>query len=716
MSTSQSSNQNSSLGSPCALAAEYTLKAKQLKKEAKKLEQKAAELDSSYTTAKQKHTNNKNLKAFEDVVADKPLSKRVLDALAEVHSSSLVSGLTTHSVNIGVAPLYSVVVPAQKMVGHLAQREWSKMADDAIQITALMDNAAVSMKYAILSARHDQNFIDQGVHIMDQAGPRHAMSSKYLGVTNKAGAMVIDAIGTGFRAMGHRIIGAGDELVTQMNYRAAAHAKFASTLRQQGMGLKEAYTEAKKITKEHMSKLDNIEGGNITERAKKWAEEEALDDVIEYTREMTFKGKLNAEDGGILKVGSTVNKLIQEHPLARIFVFPFVRTPAWLMEIGIRNTPVLNILGSPQYRKAIKGLLGKDEQAKAMGQMATGISITGTAFYAALNGNITGSLSGDYRVQRNAADGGATPFSFVYEDDAGKKKYIQYNYLDPIAMPMGIAAQVAQYVKKHGSMPEQEYSELLMLSAGSVAAYLGNKAYFQGVTNLVEAFTGDEAKLGDRLERWSSNQIGGFVPNMINQGQQLAMDNTMRETRNAVDKIFARLPLLAETLPPKYNFQGNTMTTGDRWVGNVIPLRNSTESDDIVDKEIADLAIHMDKPFEPISPYRANYKVDLRDYKDKDDRAFLDVLAENISTKKGRRGMTLNQELANRIKSTRYKRKSIGDPEFGSPRMNDLKKLARKNREWWERKMLKESQWKDLAKALDDNKELIKEYRYSSKL
>ena len=700
----------------CTLAQQLDKEAKEaekhaieMRKTAKDLNKAAKELEKAYGIEKQKASNQEKLKSLQSVIQDRPLSQRIIDALAEVHSSSLVSGLTTHAVNIGSSTMYSVLVPLQKAMGHTLQRDWKGLAQDAVQLAAMTENAATAMKYAIKSARHDQNFIDIGVHVMDQAGPLHAMSSKYLGIQNKVGAAVVDTVGTGYRAVGHRVIGAGDEFVTQLNYRARMHSVFAKELMDEGKSLSEAYTQARSKVAEHMKQLDSKEGGDFITRAAEWAKESANPDAIEYTREMTFKRKLEDGVSPVVTLGKTTHEFLRRHPLARVLVFPFVRTPTWLLENGIRNLPGLNMV-SREFRMDLLGQTSREAQAKAMGQMATGTAVVGSALYAALNGNLTGSLSSNYKVQNNAREAGVLPYSFAYTDSNGKKNYIQYNYLDPIAMPLGIAADVAEVIKAGGKFDPETLEEVLKMSVVSIGSYLGNKAYFQGAVRFMDIFDGPEEKMPERFDKWVQGQAGGYVPNMLNQINQTAFDQTIRETRSIADKMIARIPILSQGLPEKRDSLGQPIQAGDRWAGPA-PLRNTIEADSPVYKEMGRLALHMDKPFETLSTHRANHKLDLRDYKNKEGVSFYDELGRRMGEEKGRRGKTLHDELKQLINGYRYKRKTDGDPEFGSPRMNAIKERIKQFQKYHESRMLRSPEWKEVKQLLDEQKKLRKENR-----
>lgn len=690
----------------CALAQKLAREWKEAEKEAagliklsKKLRESARELDSAYHINRAKIDKMKRMESMQDIIRDKPLRTRMTEALSEVYTSSLISGFTTHAINIGSSGLYSILMPIQKAAGHTLTGQWKDAAADGAQLVSLMENAAISMQWMLKSVRHDRNFIDTGVHIMDQAGPIHAMSSKSLGIKNKIGARVVDAVGTGYRAVGHRLIGAGDELITQLNYRAKLHAVLTKDLMDKGMPLHKAYTEARAGVKKNMEKLLAKEGEDFLAKAKLWGDEEAIPEIVDYTREMTFKQRLNPEESAIQATGAKISQWMEHVPAARILLFPFVRTPTWLFETGLRNTFLLNGLSKP-LRRDLSGAAGEEARAKAIGQLATSVAVAGTAFYAALNGKIIGNQGSDWKVERNAKEAGKLPYSFVYTDKEGKERYIQYNYLDPVAMPVGIMADAVQ---AYNNQDIESFHDLLSLAVANVTNYLGSKAYFQGLTNFMKVMNDDDPV--EAFRKWSLSPVSALVPNMVN---QMSLDDRAREARSAADKILSRIPRLQEDLPVKRDSLGQPLSKLDGWAGPA-PLKNSIATDSPVYEEMARLALKRDKPFMPLSWWRAGNAIDLRDEKNKKGLTFYDELARRVGEVPYRGGRNLHDNLKKLISSPRYKRSNDGEPGYPSPRAQMIKDEQRRAIEYHERKMLKLPEWRETYKRLKN--ETIKRRR-----
>ena len=657
---------------------------------------------------------NSKIRAGKLVTKDSKLTKRVYEGVAEVYTSGLISGYTTHAVNAFSSLLYQVFQPSQKAVGRLLMGEPKEAMGELLQVYDAFSQTLPAAKMAYRSMRDERQFLDQKSAYIDQMGPAKAMSADALGI-NKAkhpiAAKGIDALGTVGRVTGHRVMGGVDELFSQMNYRGYIRNQFMRRAMREGKSYQEiikagiqgsenhmtrfykagsldgvnsskrklftskelspeelltndankifnddlkAKYEAEKVVgdslnkdqKEFNKKLDkqynaekkrvvnergltDLEDGINTEATKHNEAIQMHEEALTHARELGFKDNLDPDASTIQAIGAGLSTLMERFPLGRIAVLPFIRTPTWLLEIGVRNTPLLQ-LANKAWRKDFSGVNGAAKEAQAKGQLLTAGLMTGLAIPMIENGTITGSISSDWKVNQNASEAGVHPYSAIFKDSDGTEHSVQYNYLDPIMFGIGVLADTRQEMRKReidwedlvNDKASIEAYEKLAASIGLAAShYFYNKSYFQGMAGLFDVLGEDPDRQGDALARWARKQAAGFVPNMLSQTNQMHIDESRREVRTLAEAFKARLPILSKTLPLKYDPLGIPIKHPNRFYAG-LPLKNSKVSnkkdrkkkDDYVKAEILRLAVKTDIPVRPFSPNTASYKMDYREY------------------------------------------------------------------------------------------------------
>jgi hypothetical protein len=346
------------------------------------------------------------------------------------------------------------------------------------------------------------------------------------------------------------------------------------------------------------------------------------EDALQYSREFGFKEELDHTSSTAHAIGSGLGKILEALPMLRLVV-PFNRTPTLLMQAGVRNTPVLQQL-SRSWWKDVKGINGTAKQAKAKGELAT----AWMTFFAVMplidSGYITGSVSSDWEVERNAADNGTQPYAFEIGGES-----VQYNYLDPVMFNIGIMADVRRNMREQdldwqdllsneeAAESWYELSEALMFSTMS---YMREKSTLQGLSGLFDVLAEEKDPKG-AWDRYIRKQAAGFSPNMLSQANQITLDNQRREVRTFAEAFKAKLPFLSQSLPLKYDPLGIPTRHPERFYYG-LPIKNSKQGnkldrkkkDDYVRTEIERLSRKYDKAILPFHPTTANGKMDYRDY------------------------------------------------------------------------------------------------------
>jgi hypothetical protein len=149
--------------------------------------------------------------------------------------------------------------------------------------------------------------------------------------------------------------------------------------------------------------------------------------------------------------GKDLQNFAGKHPGLRLMM-PFIKTPTNVMRYGWKMTPILN-MAQTEFREALGGMHGVEAKASAVGQMTMGMLFMGTAAYAVSQGGFTGGGPSDPKAKAALMATGWQPYSLVSQNADGSKTYIPYGRLDPVAIPMGIMADL---MDAYHNLGEQE--------------------------------------------------------------------------------------------------------------------------------------------------------------------------------------------------------------------------------------------------------------------
>jgi hypothetical protein len=328
--------------------------------------------------------------------------------------------------------------------------------------------------------------------------------------------------------------------------------------------------------------------------------------------------------------------LVNTNPYMRL-VMPFVRTPTNLLRGVWAHTPVLGAL-QRGWREDF--MAGGVRQSKAIGQWAVGGLVYSTVATYALEGRITGGGPSNPDQRKNLQASGWQPYSIVVNGPNGEKQYIQYARLDPIGMLMGLAAD---FVDAGKEMDEQTQSQTAAALVMAIAKNVTSKTYLTGVSDLIDTLQDPDRN----AQRYVARFAASFVPNALNQVKQ---DPAMRESREILDAIRAKVPGLSESVAPRRNVLGDVVPATDFLGPNFLsPFAYSKSLPEDVTSEIARLRHGFKMPQEKLMG------VSLRDFKDAKGQDAYDRLMELVSTSKlGNK--TLRENLERLIQSPGYQR------------------------------------------------------------
>lgn len=476
--------------------------------------------------------------------AEMPRIKKGGAMLGEFFRSMILFNIKTHVTNTMSGVVETFVVPMERYIGSYIPygrnpfgAEAKAIRDDVTyHLMGLSSGFKDSISMAAKALRLEKNFVDPAATKIDGTDVINKISSDFVGIRGDTLlGRNLDTIGKITRGS-LRALGAEDEFFKQINYRARVFA--------------DAYRDAKTM-------FDNGQLAD-TNAMKEYAQKkvgEAFDDAgrgknegaVQYAREITFTEELR--DGSM---ALKLQQATQQHPTLQLFL-PFVRTPTNLIVRATQRTP-LAYLASRRYRETLQHGT-PEEKAQMIGRVALGTTLLGGMAVMALEGKVTGAgpaLPDQNKLWRAA---GNQPYSIKING-----KWVSYNRFDPIMMPVGLMANMFD-VRKHLTASDAE--DWFATSVFALSTTIQDKAYLQGIANLMEALQTDDPRAIGKVSRLGENMIASFIPAaplQVVEGIQAmnAQDGQdypeLREAIGLQDKLARRIPMMVDSLPAKYNW------------------------------------------------------------------------------------------------------------------------------------------------------------------
>jgi|11_taG_2_1085331.scaffolds.fasta_scaffold01858_3 hypothetical protein len=436
-----------------------------------------------------------------------------------------------------------------------------------------------------------------------------------------------------------------------------------------------------------------------------------VDPNIRSADEVTFSGQLGKN---MQKLQSFVNGV----PFAFI-VAPFIRTPTNILKFSFSRLlapaeaayNVAKYLKGGEYKNKIDALLNNKApalektrkslmeqmvavkpdntpdlltRAEAHGRLASGTIMTAAlaSVVSMYKDRINGGGPKDYKQRQAWQAAGNVPYSIRVGD-----KWISYQRLDPVATMIGVFADMADLIEdgKMHSIDSNIFEKVMAASMLTVTRNATNKSYLAGIDKFFSfIFDPESTSAGKYL----GGVAGGFIPNILNQGQSLAGDQELKETRTFVDVIAKRIPGVAMDL--KRNPLGEPVVQeyfeGAAGIINPLnPIMWGSKKDDPVLTELANVAHGFSAPNAKLEGL-----IDLTNYDGPNDRSAYDRWLE-LHSKVKINNLTLRQALTKLINSKQYK--ALDPQSFSglpSPRVEYLRRVMGRYRQKAKLEMLKE--------------------------
>lgn len=491
----------------------------------------------------------------------KSVTARTIDAAMEAWKSALLSGPTTHLANIFSNSLtMAISLPERKLAEALSQWRGTAEGVAAGEANALAHGMVTASKEAFRMAwyalKTGEGQFGRAAGKAD-LNPIPAISKEALGLPDNVWGNSVDYIGKGFN-IPFRFLTAEDEFFKTITYRAELHAQAARVATSEGLDGAAASARMKEIV------------DNPPEAVKLAATDFAL--ASTYNRELT---------GALAKIAQArssdgfVGRAMQ-------FVLPFFRTPVNVFSASVERSPLAFL--TQQFRSSIEA--GGARRDLALAQMATGTTIMLVAADLADQGLITGMVAKDPGAKEARERQGIPPYSIKIGD-----KWVSYNRADPLAMPMAVAANMAELARRFEIEPDKVDSvrEIMAAAIGGTAKAALDRSFMQGMAGLTSAIVDPE----QHADQYVKSTITGFVtPAILNTATQLT-DPTRRETFNALDAIEARIPEISKTLIPRMDLWGREVRLAESGAGRgfdvISPVKVQSEKPNPIDEELVRL-------------------------------------------------------------------------------------------------------------------------------
>lgn len=529
--------------------------------------------------------------------------------------NALLSGPTTHMVNLTSGLLKTAITPATKMIGSFAFK------DAETRNTILMEGGRAyigmwkAMKDSLSMARRawklEENVLDPMHKVMD--APTHAISADAIAANRNAKMFqevldstpqnqiaagirdnfnpikgedipfhrAIDALGKIVRLPSRALL-SGDEFLKQINYRADRYSKLYTE------GYKRFDGDADKIARYIEENFDASFGKADPKTGIK--EGQGLNPrALQYAREATWTQDLGY---GLQKGESSIGQWMQEgaakHPGVRL-ITPFIRTPVNIARDFWHHTPALNRL-SKHYRAEIAA--GGERAAIARGKEAVGGMILGMGAMLAYNGMITGNAPKDYRM-RDTMPKGWQPLSIKIGNT-----YVSYARLEPFSMMLGMVADYANIAENVSDMEREDAAAAMMTAMYKNVA---SKTYLRGIIDLMDVISEQNVEM---TERWLNGRAAAYLPfsGLLGQTRKVA-DPEMREVSGFLDTLKNKVPGLSDTLPARRNWiTGEAKEFSPGWaIDNISPYPMADGKKDFVFDELHKLNYAFTPPSKRVS-------------------------------------------------------------------------------------------------------------------
>lgn len=466
--------------------------------------------------------------------AHKSAKATLWDKFYEYWINSILSGPSTHAVNILSNGLYSGIVEqgARYLAGVTPGNDY-KIRYANGRLFGMIDGALKGMKLARQAFATEQ----------PQTGPSSKLEQDHQrAIGGRLGELI--------RLPGRALM-AEDEFFKAVAYYGRLGERASMLAMQRGGSFREQYNDI----------IDNLDADQYADlKRDAWVDAE----------KMTFTTPLT---GGM----KDFNNVLARSKVGKLIV-PFVRTPTNIFMTSLEYMPGLHHL-SRTAKAGKRGELTDTEMAVMRGRYMLGGSIMAGLVSLAGQGLLSGQGPEDNNERKLLLQQGWQPYSLRVGDE-----WIRYNRFDPMGMLMGVTADMYDL---SGAMTKGEYEEIPLMLLTSFMSNFGEKTYLSGVIDAAEALSDPQRYMGN----WARRMASSMVPNAL--GQAVASrDPYVRDAQTALDAIRSRLPGEREKLARRLDFAGQPREN----LYGMSPINSSEVKSDPLAATMLDLGVFKSTP------------------------------------------------------------------------------------------------------------------------
>lgn len=478
--------------------------------------------------------------------------QRIFEGSQLLLVNNLISNPMTHAIIFGSNAWQMMGRPAQRIMGSTLNGTLGTVGKEAMHQYLYMAGSIPDALNEALKAWHAGDSI-LAPHVVGSGmeagaspvsnGLGQAIAQAQFGPWNNVSDVLRNSLLAAAKTLTipTRFVGLQDELVKQVVYRGKVQAQAVVE------GLQQGLAQGSQELKDYVAgKLANSfdANGAATDGA---ALNEAK--IATYQNDLQDKGNF-----GLTPAGTFLQRgMNQNFPPARI-VIPFVRTPVNLFRQGVQLTPGLNML-QQEYRQAMMGAVGPEKQAQAIGQMAVGSLLMGSAGLLAYQGYVTGDAPSNPKLAAEAMATGWRPNSIVHANADGTKTYIPFSRWDPIMMPFAMAANIVSVLKSDQPADQNKAESMLGAMAVMMMKQMTDKLYLQNFKQTLDAFNDPDKSWA----KWAGGMAGNYVP-MSSALHLINPDPVMREADSFVGAMLGKVPGYSSTLPARRDWAGDAVS------------------------------------------------------------------------------------------------------------------------------------------------------------
>lgn len=313
--------------------------------------------------------------------------------------------------------------------------------------------------------------------------------------------------------------------------------------------------------------------------------------AVQQIEDINLNGKITTPwIDAVVNAGDGLGKY---HPfvMAKKLMLPFANTRGRFLEEAMTNIPGLNMFVKDNKRMFFHGT--KEEKAKVIGQMMTGMETIGVVGYLIHNGVLTGGEPPDYKTQKLLADSekGWKPYSVKVGD-----KYVEIPFADQTLKKIIDISAYSMMSAKSAATDYQSHAEWMSLAGMAIGAVLSpddNLRTAGQITDVVKGYL-EGRDMGDQARSLLASPLIGALPMAgVMRDYNLAFgDNTVKDYKSALGTIEylkmrmeAIIPGLSEQVPVARNIFGDPVLaqSGTPLIGSFLASQDA-KGDEVTDR------------------------------------------------------------------------------------------------------------------------------------